>query len=197
MKKRTAKTGTRCRDEASGLYTRSHFESVLSQEVARLDRWERPLSLFLLEMPELDEELWPIWGRLVRDSLRRIDLAARLDGRRVAVILPDADAVRSRRWLLDFLADLDRRGLTGVRPVSFGWALALPWEGRQAGELLALAEADLHGEGPSRVFSDEEESDGEALTAIADDERNLLFDGFKTLGDEPIRVSRRRLELRR
>lgn len=185
MKKSSTQIGACCLDEASGLYTLSHFESVLSQEVARLDRWERPLSLILLELPELDEGLWPVLGRLVRESLRRIDLAARLDGRRVAVILPDADGARGRRWLLDFLADLDRRGLTGVRPVSFGRALALPWEGRQAGELLALAEADLHDEESSSVFSDEEESDGEALTAIADDERNLLFDGFKALGDKP------------
>lgn len=185
MKKRSIITGTCCLDEASGLYTLSHFESVLSQEVARLDRWERPLSLILLELPELDEELWPVVGCLVRESLRRIDLAARLGRRRVAVLLPDADGARGRRWLLDFLADLDRRGLTGARPVSFGRALALPWEGRQAEELLALAEADLHGEGSSDIFPDEEEVDGEALTAIADDERNLLFDGFKALGDKP------------
>lgn len=146
MKKRSTKIGTCCLDEVSGLYTLSHFESVLSQEVARLDRWERPLSLILLEWPELDEDLWLVVGRLVRESLRRIDLAARLGGRRVAVILPDADGARSRRWLLDFLADLDRRGLIEARPVSFGRALALPWEGRQAGELLAVAEANLHGE---------------------------------------------------
>lgn len=187
MKKRSAKTGAGvfCLDEESGLYSRSHFESVLSQEVARLDRWERPLSLVLLEMPELADGLWPVLGRLVRDSLRRIDLAARLGARRVAVILPDADGARGRRWLMDFLAEVERRGLTGGRPVAWGRALALPWEGRQAGELLELAEAGLYEGDPSGDLIDETEDDGETFTAIAADERNLLFDGFKTLGAKP------------
>lgn len=187
MKKRSVKTeaGACCLDEESGLFTRSHFESVLAQEVARLDRWERPLSLVLLEMPELEVELWPVLGRLVRDSLRRIDLAARLSGRRVAVILPDADGTRGRRWLLDLLAELDRRGLTGSRPVACGRALAWPWEGRQARELMALAEDDLYDEQSPDLWSDEEDGDEETITAIATDERNLLFDGFKTLGDKP------------
>jgi len=177
--------GACCLDEESGLYSRSHFESVLGQEVARLDRWERPLSLVLLEMPELAADLWPVLGRLVRDSLRRIDLAARLGGRRVAVILPDADGARGRRWLMDFLAEVDRRGLTGGRPVASGRALALPWEGRQAGELLQSAEVGLYDCDPSDGLADEAEDEGETFTAIAADERNLLFDGFKTLGTKP------------
>lgn len=187
MKKRSAKTevGACCLDEESGLYTRDHFESVLGQEVARLDRWERPLSLILLEMPELEAGLWPVLGRLVRDSLRRIDLAARLGGHRVAVILPDADGPRGRRWLLDFLAEVERRDLSGGRPVFCGRALALPWEGRQAGELLAQAEAGLYDRNTAEDFQDNADCGGEALTAIADDERSLLFDGFKALGDKP------------
>lgn len=186
MKKRSAKTeaGACCLDEESGLYTRGHFESVLGQEVARLDRWERPLSLILLEMPELEAGLWPVLGRLVRDSLRRIDVAARLGDRRVAVILPDADGARGRRWLLDFLAEVERRGLSGGRPVFCGRALALPWEGRQAGELLTQAEAGLYDQDLG-AFEDDQDGGGEALTAIADDERSLLFDGFKALGDKP------------
>lgn len=187
MRKRSAKTevGACCLDEESGLYTRSHFESVLGQEVARLDRWERPLSLVLLEMPELEDELWPVMGRLVRDSLRRIDLAARLGRRRVAVILPDADGSRGRRWLSEFLAEVDRLGLTGGRPMMCGRALALPWEGRQAGELLALAEAGLYAADPSAGLDEEAEEEAETFTAIAAEERNLLFDGFKTLGTGP------------
>ncbi len=34
-----------CLEEESGLYHLGHFRNVLAQELARLDRWERPLSL--------------------------------------------------------------------------------------------------------------------------------------------------------
>ncbi len=44
--------GTCCLDEESGLYHLEHFRSVLSRELARLDRWERPLSLALIDVME-------------------------------------------------------------------------------------------------------------------------------------------------
>lgn len=178
MKKHPVKSEALCcLDTESGLYHQIHFRAVLNQELARLDRWERPLSLVLLELPDLSPGDWAVVGRLVRSSLRRIDLAARL----VAVILPDADARRSRRWLADFLTELARAEcLTGCLP-AYGRALARPWEGHQGEELLALALANLGYEDLRAGSYEESEFDGESATAIAADERNLLFDGFKTL----------------
>jgi GGDEF domain-containing protein len=181
----TSAAGSSCLDEESGLYTPGHFKAALSLELARLDRWERPLSLVLLELPDLaGERGWASFGRLLRASLRNIDLAARLGGHRAAVLWPDADSQRGRRWLVSFLTGLDRdRDLSG-RPVTFGRALARPWEGRQTEELLALAAAALGREDLTLTAALEGngESDDEVRTAIAAEERNLLFAGFQALG---------------
>ena len=183
MKKRPAKSemGACCLDTESGLYHQVHFRSVLNQELARLDRWERPLSLVLLELPGLSAAGWAVVGRLVRSSLRRIDLAARLDDHLAAVLLPDADSHRTRRWLADLLAELARAEIPGGRLPAYGRALARPWEGRQGEELLALALADMGQEDLRSGFREEDEFDMDSATAIAADERSLLFDGFKAL----------------
>ncbi len=178
--------GACCLDRASGLYTVGHFASVLGQEMARLDRGARPLSLVLLEWPSLPDPVWSALGRLIQASLRPIDLAARLDARRVAVIMPDADGGRGRRWLLDLLADLSRDDRLAGQPVRYGRAMARPWEGRRGSELLALAEAGLGAEDMGCPAPAEEAAwDGESVTAIATEERNLLFDGFKALEAAP------------
>ena len=171
-----------CLDTESGLYTPAHFQSVLTQELARLDRWERPLSLIILEAPDLGGEAWTALGSHLLDSLRRIDLAARLDNQRAVVILPDADGGRARRWLAGLLAGLDRDPRLAGRVMAYGRALARPWEGRQAADLMALALASLGRDDLSGPSGDEDESGHETGTAIAADERNLLFAGFKNLG---------------
>ncbi len=176
--------GSSCLDEESGLYTPGHFKAALGLELARLDRWERPLNLVLLDLPDLvGERGWAAFGRLIRASLRNIDLAARLGDHRAAVLLPDADSQRGRRWLVSFLAGLNRDPDLAGRPVTFGRALARPWEGRQTEELLALATAGLGREELALTAAQGDgEPDGEARTAIAAEERNLLFAGFQALG---------------
>lgn len=183
LKKNSAKSAASpcCLDPESGLYHQIHFRAVLNQELARLDRWERPLSLVLLELPDLSPADWSAVGRLVRQSLRRIDLAARLDDRMLAVILSDADSRRCRNWLADLLDELAAMECLAGRQPSYGRALARPWEGRQGEDLLALALADLGREDLCAGRYEESDFDMEAATAIAADERNLLFDGFKAL----------------
>lgn len=174
-----------CLDTESGLFTSAHFRSVLVQELARLDRWEKPLGLVILKFSGLDREEWEGLGRLVRDSLRCIDLAARLNRDRIAVLMPEADLSRLRRWLREFLVELQRSGSFSDLILEHGKAVARPWEGLGADELVALASADMGGDDLDDWSNGGEAvSDGEAATAIAADERNLLFAGFKTLGAE-------------
>jgi GGDEF domain-containing protein len=151
---------------------------VLDQELARLDRWGRPLSLALLTAPELGPAAWPALGRLLSGCLRRIDLAARLGLNEAAVILPDADEGRAWRWLLDFMGQTEKADRLRDIPFRYGLALARPWEGRLGDELVALAVADL-----GRDKKTEEGGRARAFpaAAVAADERGLLFDGFKTL----------------
>lgn len=172
--------GTCCLDRESGLFHLDHFRTVLNLELARLDRWGRPLTVVLVEMPDLGGDSWPVFGRLLLDSLRRIDVAARLNERQAAVILPDADLARSRRWLADFLQDLAKSEELSRHCARCGRAMAMPWEGRLSEDLLAEAFSDLNCEESTGDLADDGSVE-ETETAIADDERNLLFAGFKAL----------------
>lgn len=175
--------GACCRDAESGLFTLSHFNSVLSQELARLDRWERPLSLVILETIDLNPESWPVFGRLLLDSLRRIDLAARIGSSAVAVILPDAETPWARRWLCGFAAELGRQPLFSNLALRYGQALARPWTTAfRPEELVALAMVNLKSGDPKTSADDDDISEANSATAVAADEKTLLFEGFKVLG---------------
>lgn len=169
-----------CLDMESGLFHHDHFNAVMGQELARVDRWGRPLSLVLLETEGLDAPGWAEFGLSLKSSLRRIDIPARLSEKRIAVLLPDADEARARRWLAGFLYDLSRSEELGGISLQYGRSMALPWEGRQAEELLAMAEKaigceDLGREKPGAASYET------SATAIAADERSLLFAGFRSL----------------
>lgn len=174
-----------CLDLESGLFTSAHFRSVLAQELARLDRWEKPLGLVLLEFSGLSGDAWRDLSRLMQNSLRRIDLAARLGRDQVAVLMPDADLPKLRRWLHGFLTEMERVEGLSLAPMGHGKAVARPWEGLGADDLLGMALEDMGQDNLSNWESGEgDDSDGGTATAIAADERNLLFAGFKTLGTE-------------
>lgn len=170
-----------CRDPESGLYTPGHFHSVLAQELARVDRGERPLSLVLLEAPQLAGGDWQYLGCQILSSLRSIDLAARLNKDRVAVLLPDAPRGWTKRWIALLLSEIMK--LPAFVPDDFFWGVALahPREGRNPTEFMALAEGDLRRNQEANPDDDPEDSSEDLETSIATDERDLLFAGFQVL----------------
>ncbi len=172
-----------CVERESGLFHQGHFLSALSQELARVDRWERPLSLVLLELPLLSSEAWAAFGQLAQKSLRSIDLAARLDSGEVAFILPDADATASRRWLLELIKELSQTDFLVGQSFFYGLAVALPWAGCGApAELLAQAQNNLGQDDLSAlVQAGELAAEKGGTTAIVSEEKNLLFAGFQAL----------------
>jgi hypothetical protein len=166
-----------CRDEASGLFHRAHFMAALEGELARLDRWVRPLALTLVELTPAPD--WAAFGLLARDALRPIDLAARLSENRAGFIFPEADQAWTERWLAGFLAGLRRDNRVGRFDTRVGLALAHPRTGLSAGEMMSLAVKSLSGS-PDRAARPYET---DPVTAIVEDERRLLFEGFRALED--------------
>ncbi|MDR2725313.1 MAG: hypothetical protein LBC90_04460, partial [Candidatus Adiutrix sp.] len=104
-----------------------------------------------------------------------IDLAARLSDTLAGFLFPEADRAWTGRWLAGFLAHL-RRADGDIRT---GLALAQPRVGRTAEEMMALAVRDLSG-GPDRA---DRAFEADPVTAIIEDERRLLFEGFRALED--------------
>jgi GGDEF domain-containing protein len=78
-------------DPQTGLFNRCYFEAALKREIASCLRHGTRLSLLLIEVERL-EAVAPA----LQNNLRRVDIAARIGGDEVAVILPDTGAREAR-----------------------------------------------------------------------------------------------------
>lgn len=89
------------RDALTGLYTYDHFLGVMRQEVARSNRYARPVACLMLDVDNLrrinstygpgagDQAIAEV-AQLTRGALRSSDTLARLSGGRLAALLPEA-----------------------------------------------------------------------------------------------------------
>ena len=86
------------RDNATGLYTRAHFEDQLRREVDLSTREHREFAMVFIELDPYDERvaaagaqapdrILEAMGRLLRGNTRAMDASCRLDERRFAVLL--------------------------------------------------------------------------------------------------------------
>lgn len=90
-------------DELTQLYNSRHFYELLSSEVYRFNRYQRPLSLLMMDIDhfklyndtyghlEGDRILSDI-GAMIKKSLRAMDTAYRYGGEEFMVILPETEA---------------------------------------------------------------------------------------------------------
>jgi diguanylate cyclase (GGDEF)-like protein len=86
------------RDNATGLYTRAHFEDQLRREVDLSTREHREFAMVFIELDPFDARvaaageqapgrILEAMGRLLRGNTRAMDASCRLDERRFAVLL--------------------------------------------------------------------------------------------------------------
>ncbi len=102
LKHETA-TATSLIDAHTGLYNRAHFDEVLAREVDRSHRHQHELGLLLINIDHLallnehlgldkgDEAIRYV-AKLLKTSLREIDVICRFGGAEFAVILPETNA---------------------------------------------------------------------------------------------------------
>jgi diguanylate cyclase (GGDEF)-like protein len=146
-------------DWLTGLYNMRHFDILSAQELARAERYTRPLSLLLLDSDHLKvvndsyghqmgDQLIADVARIVSQQARASDTVIRYGGDEFIVLLPETDSVGAR-----FLAERIRQAVeghlldAGGRPVgttvSIGIA-AFPRDAQDAIGLLARADAALY-----------------------------------------------------
>ena len=95
-------------DGLTGVYNQRTFQERLSQEIARADRYSRPLSVLMIDVdhfkvyndtyghPQGDIVLQNL-ARLLQEMSRTSDTVARWGGEEFAIILPETDSVGAQK----------------------------------------------------------------------------------------------------
>ena len=94
-------------DPKTGLFNARHFSAVLTEELARAGRFERPLSLIMADL-DLLRDVNNTYGHLAgdavlkgiadvfREQLRHYDVPARFGGEEFSILLPETTAEQAR-----------------------------------------------------------------------------------------------------
>jgi diguanylate cyclase (GGDEF)-like protein/PAS domain S-box-containing protein len=88
------------RDALTGLYNRRELELQFREELARAQRYDRPLALLWIDVDHfksvndrfghrVGDDVLRMLGRLLETGIRTVDYAARYGGEELAVVLPD------------------------------------------------------------------------------------------------------------
>ncbi|HYK96574.1 MAG TPA: GGDEF domain-containing protein [Candidatus Dormibacteraeota bacterium] len=144
-------------DSLTGLYNRTFFFSALEREIARGDRSGRAFCLVMLDLDDLktindrfghiagDQVLRAV-SDVVRNGVRKIDVAARYGGDEFVALLPETDPTGG--WVLaeKIRLTVADQGAPGVDPsptVSVG-VVSYPIDGRSADALLVSADRAMY-----------------------------------------------------
>lgn len=145
-------------DDLTGLYNRRFFDATLTDEVGRARRYNRPLSLLLLDLDAFKayndeyghtagDVLLARLGAVVRADIRKSDIGCRYGGEEMAVIAPETSPEEARR-----LAERLHSAIVGLQPVggvrasvtvSIGIA-GFPEHGQEPAHLVEAADRALY-----------------------------------------------------
>ncbi|HEU4401926.1 MAG TPA: diguanylate cyclase [Candidatus Polarisedimenticolia bacterium] len=149
------------RDELTGLCNFRYFREYLAREILSGERYNRPLSLVMVDIDDFktyndhngheagNRSLATI-GSLLADSLRKIDIAARYGGEEFALILPSTSktgahevAERARRKIEKHRFPNEQSQPGGSLTISLGVA-TYPADARNATDLVRRADSALY-----------------------------------------------------
>jgi diguanylate cyclase (GGDEF)-like protein len=150
-------------DALTGVPNRRRLDEVLAHEWRWAQRTGRPLTVMLADLDHFkalndshghlrgDECLKLVAQALADGLMRPADFVGRYGGEEFALVLPDLDAEQARSYAESLRARVEAlrlaHGSSGVSPhvtLSVGVASMVAERGRQAGELLAAADAALY-----------------------------------------------------
>jgi diguanylate cyclase (GGDEF)-like protein len=144
-------------DSLTGLYNRTFFFTALEREIARGDRSGRAFCLVMLDLDNL-KEINDRYGHvagdqvlrgvadIVRNGVRKIDVASRYGGDEFVALLPETDPTGG--WVLaeKIRLTVAEQGHPGIDPgptVSVG-VVSYPADGRSADALLVSADRAMY-----------------------------------------------------
>jgi GGDEF domain-containing protein len=176
------KTMPTCLDQKSGLFHSQHFWLSLNYEFRRMERAEKPLGLIVLKFAKPKDSDFIALAAFLKNATRPLDLAARLTGGEVAILIPEADRDRAVRLLELLGREYEPGGKLAGPMVLFGAAMARPFQGGGSDDLVNKARDSLGlaQEVAQRIISGTNPWT-DVDTALAGPERDSLFNGFGIL----------------
>jgi diguanylate cyclase (GGDEF)-like protein len=118
--KKTALADLAYRDDTTGLFNNVYFTGRLLEEVSRGLRYNRDLSILVIELGEAFSENFSRAAAALSETLRRSDTCARIEGRVFAALLPETTSTQAEQ--------VAEKLLLGIRPFS-GQNTAEAWVG--------------------------------------------------------------------
>lgn len=163
-------------DGLTGLYNRTYFMRFLEQEILRSNRQGYPIGLLMIDIDDfkrVNDTLGHLTGdrvlqemaRLLRKSVREIDLAARYGGEEFAVVFPYAEPKDLYKAALRVISAIRAHPFfedppPGMAPMTASMGLAFyPQHAASAAELIEAADSMLYeakqsGKNRLRVYGD-------------------------------------------
>jgi diguanylate cyclase (GGDEF)-like protein len=165
------------KDDLTGLYNQRHFYHLLHAEIERSERYERPLSLLLLDIDDFkqfndtyghmegDRVLERI-GATIQRCVRKTDWAFRYGGEEFTIFMPetsgDQACVLAERIRTEFRAERfrPRPGMEESKTVSIGIAHYRP--GEELRDFITRADQNMYEakrQGKDRVHIEQQETE--------------------------------------
>src|ERR671939_1317122 len=148
-------------DPKTGLFNARHFAAALAEELGRAERFERPLSLIMVDL-DLLRDINNSYGHLAgdavlkgiagvfREQLRHYDVPARFGGEEFSILLPETPpeqameiAERIRRAVAEREFEVETAAEPIRATVSIGVA-GFPKDGMDANELIHQADVAVY-----------------------------------------------------
>lgn len=143
-------------DPMTGLHNRRHFESQLSKEIDRYQRFGHPFSFIIIDLDFLkkindnlghhygDEAIKHI-GKVLKRSVRDVDTVGRFGGEEFVVLLPETDLKWARMVAERICSSIREKHVEGVGTVTASLGVAVfPQDADDKEKLFELADKALY-----------------------------------------------------
>jgi len=148
------------RDGLTGVFNHRYFQDKLKEEIAKAERYNKDLSLILLDVDHFKkfndnyghqegDRVLRVVAQIIQTTVRKVDTVARYGGEEFVVVLPEADgnvgkelAERIRKNIESHLFEKDGKSLYRVT-ASFGVS-SFPFDSREQKVLIQLADQALY-----------------------------------------------------
>ncbi len=145
-------------DELTGLANRRHFMEALQREIDRAQRYDRPLSLVLLDLDHFKgvndthghaagDDVLRETAAILRGVCRDVDEAARIGGEELALLLPETNAAGARVMAERVRRKLEQTDLRSPDGTTYHVTASL-----------GVAALGLHADSPDRLLQASDEA---------------------------------------